>query len=95
MLNSFACGRGSQNWFTQPLTWGVLSKLFETELETRNKDNIIFCAGPLKGGKADNGTRKVKENVEGLDTGRGYFADSGHYSRAPFRSSTLGPHSSG
>ena len=64
---SFACARGSQHWFTQPLTWGVLQKLFEAEIETRAKDSIIFCAGPLTGGKADNGTRKVKEHVEGLD----------------------------
>jgi hypothetical protein len=64
---SFACGRGSPHWFTQPLTWGVLCKLFETEIETRNKDSIIFCAGPLTGGKAENGTRKIKEHVEGLD----------------------------
>jgi len=64
---SFARGRSSQNWFTSPVSWGVFLMLLGTELEETDKDGIIFCAGPLKHGTSENGTRKIKEHVEGLN----------------------------
>ena len=63
----FARGRSSQHWFTVAVNWHVLLALLGTELEETDKDGVIFCAGPLKDGKTEHGTRKLKENVEGLD----------------------------
>jgi hypothetical protein len=64
---SFARGRASQHWFTVTTSWAVLLALLGTELEEDDKDGVIFCAGPLKDGKTETGTRKIKEHVHGLD----------------------------
>jgi Family of unknown function (DUF5906) len=64
---SFAQRRSSYNWFTMPIQWSVLIALLRDPVETTHKDSIILSAGPLTGGKGKLGTRKVKENVEGLD----------------------------
>jgi len=64
---SFADGRSSQHWFTTSLTWGVMVLLLGFELEAVDKDGAIMCAGPLKDGKSQQGTRKIKEHVQGLD----------------------------
>lgn len=64
---SFARGRASQHWFTVTTSWAVLLALLGTELVETDKDGVIFCAGPLKDGKTETGTRKIKEHVQSLD----------------------------
>lgn len=64
---TFARGRSSQHWFTLSLDWAVAVALFDAQIESDQKDDIILCPGPLTGGRTEVGTRKIKENVEGLD----------------------------
>ena len=63
---SFATGTYSKHWQTISLSWGALLKFLDAGIPTNNKDCIILCPGPLKGGSSSEGTRKLKDNVESL-----------------------------
>lgn len=63
---SFAHERGSQHWFTARLKWAVLLALLNAGIVVKVKDSNILCPGPLAGGTTDEGTRKLKSNVQAL-----------------------------
>lgn len=67
LVTSLATGTYSKHWHTIEADWGTLLKLLSARIPTSDKDGLILCPGPLKGGTAPEGTRKIKENVERLD----------------------------